>query len=139
MSKKDWFVIQDLDKFVNHSRTLVFNSWGNKNTPNESIDSLLELKTQDQKELNNVLSFDESINIVKTFIKKQNNKKTNKHRYILNEQLYMDILEALGNRMTSNILNNLVNKGIVETAYDNEVDDFVFWIKNENDEKPETD
>ena len=42
--------------------------------------------------------------------------------------------------MTSNILNGLVNKGIVETAYDDETNDFVFWIKNENKkEKRKTD
>ena len=139
MNKKDWFVIQDLDKFVNHSRTIVFNSWGNKDMPDSGIENLLELKQQDKKEINNVLSFDESLVIIKTFVKKQYNKKTSQERFIISEKIYMDILEALGNRMTSNILNDLVNKGIVETAYDSESDDFVFWIKDENTEKPETD
>jgi hypothetical protein len=31
--------------------------------------------------------------------------------------------------MTSNLLNGLVNRGLVETAYDDEAEDFVFWVK----------
>jgi hypothetical protein len=32
--------------------------------------------------------------------------------------------------MISNILNSLVNKGMIETAFDNKSNDFVFWIKD---------
>ena len=41
----------------------------------------------------------------------------------------------------SKILNGLVNKGLVETAYDSESNDFIFWVKDDNkkEEKPETD
>ena len=43
--------------------------------------------------------------------------------------------------MISNMLNTLVNKGLLETAYDNESNDFIFWVKNNetSQEKPETD
>jgi hypothetical protein len=42
--------------------------------------------------------------------------------------------------MVSNILNSLVNKGLVETAYDAEANDFIFWVSDENKkENPETD
>jgi len=47
--------------------------------------------------------------------------------------------------MVSNILQGLVQRGIVETAFDDESNDFVFWVKNneenteEKNEKPETD
>ena len=40
----------------------------------------------------------------------------------------------MNHRMTSNILNNLVNKGLVETGYDGNSNDFIFWIKDENKE-----
>jgi hypothetical protein len=48
--------------------------------------------------------------------------------------------------MISNILNNLVNKGVLESAYDADLNDFVFWIKEEDEQNnkdskdfPETD
>ena len=39
--------------------------------------------------------------------------------------------------MTANILNNLVSKGYVDTAFDEEENDFVFWVKEDSqkDEK----
>ena len=45
--------------------------------------------------------------------------------------------------MVSNILNQLVNKGILESAYDEKSNDFIFWLKesigDEEKNKPETD
>ncbi|NBT08684.1 MAG: hypothetical protein EBS98_07780, partial [Chitinophagia bacterium] len=53
------------------------------------------------------------------------------------------ILEELNSRLVSNILNSLVNKGLIESAYDSDTNDFVFWVKNDSkdkqQEKPETD
>jgi hypothetical protein len=42
--------------------------------------------------------------------------------------------------MVSNLLANLSRQGLVESAYDESLNDFVFWAKDENNkEKPETD
>jgi hypothetical protein len=48
--------------------------------------------------------------------------------------------------MISNILNSLVNKGVLDSAYDSDQNDFIFWVKEEEEEddtksnqKPETD
>ena len=32
--------------------------------------------------------------------------------------------------MVSNILNQLVQKGLVESAFDTESNDFIFWVKD---------
>ena len=40
--------------------------------------------------------------------------------------------------MISNILSGLVNKGLVDTAYDSQSNDFVFWVKEDDTKKPET-
>lgn len=133
-----WFIINDLDGFINASRALVFNNFGT----NEDIDPLsLYINDSDKDELDSVLSFDETKNIIITLLRKQVNKRNKKIRYLLNDNLYMEIISSIGDRMTSNILNNLVNKGLVETAYDEDKDDFIFWIKDdkENEEIPETD
>jgi hypothetical protein len=45
--------------------------------------------------------------------------------------------------MVSNILNTLVNKGVLDSAFDTDQNDFIFWVKedenNKKDQKPETD
>ena len=35
--------------------------------------------------------------------------------------------------MTSNLLASMVSSGILESAYDSEINDFVFWRTNEKD------
>ena len=145
---KEWFIIKDLKEFVNCSRCLVFQNFGKDSTKENEIDNMLDdianMSIEDESEMNTVLSYDESWTIVQPFLRKQFNKKTKKNRYLISESLYLDIINALNDRMVSNILNSLVNKGLIETAYDTESNDFVFWCaktldKNDNKEKPEAD
>ena len=45
--------------------------------------------------------------------------------------------------MVSNIVKGLVSRGLVESAFDSEKNDFVFWVRTDYDdrkrENPETD
>jgi hypothetical protein len=146
-TNNEWFIINDIDSLTNSVRALVFNNFG-KNTEPEGQDEennlvnnlLFEVDPKDQKELDNVLSYSESLIIVKQHIKKQIHKKTDKTRYIMNNDMFLTIIESLNDRMVSNLLNSLVNRGFVETAYDAEADDFIFWVKDDDKnkiEKPE--
>lgn len=138
----EWFVVKDLEELINSTRALVFNNFGKSADGSDVVDDILvtTISKKDQEELNNILSYDESLIIVKSLLKTQHNKKSNKTRHIMTEKIFIEIIESLNDRMTSNILNGLVNKGIVETAYDDETNDFVFWIKDENKkEKRKTD
>jgi hypothetical protein len=83
------------------------------------------------------LSHKEALLIIKELVKKQKNRKTNQIRYTINDSIFADIIYRLNDRMVSNIVSGLVQKGLIETAFDDETNDFVFWIKEE--EKPETD
>ena len=131
--KDNWFVIKNLTDFINASRRLVFQSFGQKTDDQFEIENMItNISEQEQAELDKVLSFEEAQSIIKPFLKKQTNKKNKEQRLILNEDTYMSIIEALNDRLVSNILNGLVNKGLIETAYDEESNDFVFWI---NDKK----
>ena len=62
---------------------------------------------------------------------------------MLNDKIFTDIVSRLNDRMVSNIIVGLVQKGLVETAFDDESNDFVFWVKenenNDTEEAPETD
>lgn len=132
------YIIKDIDNFVLSSRAMVFNNFG-KNQDNLSDDLIQDVKIEELEEFNQVLSQEESMIIAKSVIKKQINKKTKQTRYIVTDDSFMEMIMLLNDRMVSNMLNGLVNKGLLETAFDTESNDFIFWIKDENKEKPETD
>jgi hypothetical protein len=137
---EEWFIINDIDDLTNSVRALVFNNFGKndesevKEKEGDLVNNLIfEVDPADQKELDNVLSYSESLIIVKQHIKKQIHKKTDKTRYVMNNNMFLQIIESLNSRMVSNLLNSLVNRGLVETAYDAEDDDFIFWVKDDDD------
>lgn len=140
-SDEDWFIINDLDGFVNKSRILVFNSFGKENDKHISDISLEISNESELEEMNTILSYSESLIIAKNILKSQTNKKNKSKRYLVSTGLYHKYISSLNERMIGNILNRLVNKGLVESAFDNDSNDFVFWIKDENEDnnKPETD
>lgn len=49
-------------------------------------------------------------------------------KMIVSEGMYFDILKCIHTRIISNTLAILASKGIIESAFDEELDDFVFWI-----------
>jgi hypothetical protein len=138
MKKKNiWYEILDIDKFIESTRVLVFDSFGknfDKNTQNFNI-FLSDLKPEEVKELDSILTQEECLIIAKDFVKK-----TNKANQI-NEKDYMAMIECFNSRMVSNMLKNLVASGVLESAYDSEANDFIFWVNDEKSkeiQKPET-
>ena len=145
---EQWFIINNFDEFIDASRSIIYNSFGKDfdKDDKEEIEKLLDYNKPDREELDKCLSHEESATIAKTVVKKEINKYTDEITYSLTDSQFMKFLELLNDRMVSNILNNLANMGLVESAYDNDSDDFIFWIKDEYKEeiekiieKPETD
>ena len=137
MSK--WYAINDFDEFVDHARSLVFKFFGVANEElQESVYSqIVKLTDEEIQELDQTLSHDESATIIKSYTHLT---KAGQHK-ITTDILYI-ILEELNSRLVSNILTKLVSKGVLDSAYDSDKNDFVFWIKeNENNNEknpPET-
>jgi predicted AAA+ superfamily ATPase len=126
---EDSYIIKDFDAFIEATRVLVFNTFSEQK--NNVLDhNISNLHEKEVNELDSVLSQSECILIAEDFITKQTNKKTKEKRYIITDSNYMSMVEAFNSRMVSNILSNLVNKGIIDSAYDEDKNDFVFWIKN---------
>ena len=136
-----WYIVSDLSEFTDKARSIVYNNFGKWDESKTEIDILIDsVKEEEKDDLEKVLSYKESLLIVRELLKKQKNKKTNEIRYSLNDTIFMSIVEELNNRMVSNILNSLASKGLVESSYDSEINDFVFWVKDEKEpENPETD
>lgn len=139
MKNNNWFIIEDIETLINTSRAVVFNSFGKTRTDTSNDNHLDKVLDSDKEELDKILSYDESLLIAQGMFKKQKHKKTKEERYVISDIIYHKYISSLNERMIGNILNSLVNKGLVEAAFDSESNDFVFWIKDEAKEKPETD
>ena len=146
MEDNKWFLINDFDQFVDHTRSLVFKFFGeaNKSMDDAISESLSKMSVEEISEMNETLTHSESAIIIKNHTRKQINKKTKIVRYSITDKILYDIIEDLNNRMISNILGALVNKGVLDSAFDSEKNDFIFWVKDDNEkqkqnQKPEAD
>ena len=128
----EWFVVKDVEGFIQSARTLVYNNFGDWDKSEDDIVDSMIAKPEDEAEFNQLLTQEESAVIVKNALKKQRNKTTNTIRYLVCDSLFYEILNQLNDRMVSNTIGSLVQKGLVESAYDDEIDDFVFWVNEEN-------
>ena len=139
MSSTDdtWFVIKDFDRFVESTRSLVFNNFGKSDKEDTDIIDFA-ISSEEKQEIDRILSFHESEVICRELLKKQKNIKNNSIRHLVNDTIFLSVVESLNDRMISNILSGLVNKGLVDTAYDSQSNDFVFWVKEDDTKKPET-
>jgi hypothetical protein len=141
----EWFAIDDLDTFIESTRVLVFNAFGKTNeTDLDELSFILsELSPEHLKELNETLSQEECRVISKDYIKKEIHRKTKAIRFTISTDKYMEMIESFNSRLISNMLSSLVSNGILESAYDEKCNDFIFWIKDDENkkqkEKPETD
>ena len=138
--------ISNVDKLVNFSRRLIyynFDDESEKLSDADFFDKVQKIKKEDIPELDKYLPFEEAKSIMKSLIIKRRHKKTKIPKMFMKESDYDEVLVQLNQRMVSNIIRGLVNKGVVDSAFDNERNDFIFWVKDKYDEydneRPETD
>lgn len=138
MSKQN-YIIDNLDEFTDSARRLVYNGFGKGavEDPDEFTELVTKISPEEEQELNKILTHDEALIIVKSMAKEQKHKYEDKSRYLIDEKIFSQIIEAMNARLVSNILTSLANKGMIESAYDSDINDFVFWVKD--NEPPETD
>lgn len=133
-----YYTITDIDKFVESTRVLVFDAFGKNEKSNADELTLMmnQLKDHEKEELETVLTQSEAMTIAQDFIKTKKNKR-NESIYIISEKKYMEMIESFNSRLVSNMLRNLTGMGILDSAYDSELNDFVFWVKEEEKKKNE--
>lgn len=141
MSRHNYEIL-DYDEFIEYTRMVVFKFFGESQKESELDDIsqvLVSVDGSDREEMDQFLSRSECDLIARSHIKIKKYK-SGKERYFLNDKILHTMIESFNSRMLSNILNSLVNKGKLESAFDTEIDDFVFWVKDEEqNETPETD
>jgi len=141
-----WMEIVNIDKLVDFSRRVIFYNFDEDNDDLDDEDfmkKIEKIESKDSAEMNKVLPRDEVKAIFLDLIVKKRNKNTKKVALFIKEEDYEEVLAQLNQRMVSNIVKGLVSKGLVESAFDSEKNDFVFWVRTDYDdrkrENPETD
>lgn len=138
-----WMEVVNLEKLVNFSRKVIFYNFDEENAElkdSDFLDKIEKIENTPNAEMDKVLPYPECKLMLQSMTIKKKNKKTQETKYFLKEGDYDVFLSQLNQRMISNIVQGLVKKGILESAFDSEKNDFVFWIKHdEESEKPETD
>jgi len=125
----DVYIVEDMEQFVEACRVLVFSVFGENNAENKMVFSKSELPQPELEELEQILTQKESLILAKEYIRTQTHKFTKKQRYIISEKKCQEFVECLNSRMVSNLLNKLTNEGLVDTSFDSDLNDFVFWVK----------
>jgi hypothetical protein len=130
-SEDEWMEVINLQKLVNFSRKVIYYNFDdeNKNLSDKSfLEKIEKISTEESiKEMEDVLPFKEVETIFGNYLYRRKDKSTNKKGWFMKEKDYNTILEELAERMVSNIVRNLVKKGLVEMAFDEEKNEFVFW------------
>lgn len=122
--------ITNLLEFLDASRVWLYTMFGGLN-PSESMEiKYVDLEVEEKQEIDKVLNIKEVINIAQEYIKFNERDGI----WLITEDRYEQLLIELNARMTSNLLASMVSSGILESAYDSEINDFVFW-RNDTDEK----
>lgn len=122
----EWYYIENLDEFLKQIRKISYEKFLEAN---QMVNDEFTDKFND--ELDEILSKQEADNITMPLLKKY------KDTYKVSEKTVIKIIGKLNSRMISNSLNKLVSEGILESGFDSELNDFVFWINE--DQSPNID
>ena len=121
------YLISDLNEFSINIRKISFEKFSEANSvANDEFSPCLS-KEKQSSEIDDVITVDEVKTIILSNVIKIN------EEYKFKEKTFIKILEEINSRMVSNILNNLVKKNIVDVAFDENQNDFVFWVKDKDD------
>lgn len=133
-NNKTWLEIYNVNQFSDYLRKVVYLNFIDSAEENDTDISKCfnKLSSKEKKELNNCLSIKESEIIVKENSRRMRHKKTKEKVYLMNSVVLNKLLEKLNQRLVSNIISSLVSKGMLESAYDEEQNDFVFWISDKH-------
>jgi hypothetical protein len=122
-----WYNVKDLNEFVKETIKISFSKFKESNEQmNDPLSELLLLSQGENQ--NELLSEKEAKAIILGHVKKS------KSKYRISESIFLEILLDLNSRIVSNKLRILASKDIIEMAFDEALNDFVFW-KKENNEK----
>lgn len=133
MKKTRTFEIIDKEEFIKSIREIMLKEFFNeeikekeKERKRKKNKHLLNLMKEKEKEIEDKLTIEEAKNIVVPILEE----KQKDGKILINHKDFKEILEELNKRIVSNILVQLTKEGLIESAYDSEQNDFIFWVKD---------
>jgi|TARA_B100001094_G_scaffold313145_1_gene350571 hypothetical protein len=129
-----WLEIMNLKKLINFSRRVIYYNFDESNVKLDDdafLDKVDKIASkEDDSEMDKLLPYKEVETIFGEFLHRREGEKA----WFIKDGDYDVILVNISERMVSNIVRDLVNKGLVESAFDSDKNDFVFWVKGNDDE-----
>jgi hypothetical protein len=128
MKKQRVYEITNIDEFAESIRSIILENFYSSDTKlTKEISKFDELMKTKREKIEEKLTLQEAKNIIKPILKTVINSVGEKE-YTVSHKNFKKILEELNRRVISNILMELVSDGLVETGFDEEKNDFIFWV-----------
>jgi hypothetical protein len=124
MKQQKWYEIDNLEDFTESLRKLVIDSFFEDKDEDHIFKDLFRSK---ESELEEKLTLEEARLIVNSMVEKNDFKE----EYLVSHKAFTKIFNNLNRRIISNILRDLVSAGQIESAFDDDKNDFIFWIKED--------
>ena len=118
------YTMRNPDEFINQIRRLVFAGFGIKDIGEDELQTLIQ--NIDEEEMNRTISFEECKVIAMEYLEPK--KIRRRVKYFLTEENFTNLVEAINSRLVSNLITELVDDGQLESAWDSEANDFIFWV-----------
>lgn len=118
------YTMRNPDEFINQIRRLVFAGFGIKDLGEDELQTLIQ--NIDEEEMNRTISFEECKLIAMEYLEPK--KIRRRVKYFLTEENFTNLVEAINSRLVSNLITELVDDGQLESAWDSEANDFIFWV-----------
>lgn len=119
----NWYEIENLSEFLFQITKLSRDKFIEINDNLKESDNEIDLSPASGAD-DTIITKEEAENIILPMLEADDNGK-----YMVCDELLFEIIQNLNSRMVSNSLSKLVSLGIVESAFDDKLNDFVFWIK----------
>jgi hypothetical protein len=134
--KDAWLEVINVKKLIDFSRRMIYHNFDEENNTLSDKDFLEKIDNIkiDDKEMDSLLPFTECKAILKPYLVKVLSKKNDRTYFKIKEDDYDVFLVQLNKRMVSNIVKDLVSRGLVESAFDSDKNDFVFWVKTDEED-----
>ena len=139
----DWLEIADINAFSDYIRNVVYINFKDEDFQDDEITAtewnidlnaeLDNISKTDMEEMDSILDKDETLVIIKSDCKKIRHKQTKEVKYVMNDNMLYKMIEHVNQRMVSNIIYKLVSSGLLESAFDDERNEFIFWKKEDKD------
>lgn len=127
MKKQRVYEVTDLEEFIKSLRSIILENFYEGEEKRKSIYELDELMRSKRESIDKKLTIQEAKSIIEPMLKVTKSIK-GEIEYTISHKNFKKTLDELNRRIISNILTELSSEGLLETGFDEEKNDFIFWI-----------